>query len=162
MVKCTFTFTFYQRTTERLPSDTDNHTSRTEWIITLGKLPSESKLNSSVAIFSFWSFGNLLHHYSDHIVKIPPIHSSGWWITHYVQIIFSLGEFHNTNFCFTISNIIEVFKESVPWTKKILHLAVEFEAGEESRIAYESLYWFRLNIGLISKDLKTIMIFSAQ
>ena len=132
MVKCTFAFMFYQRTTERLPSDTDNHTSRTEWINTLGKLPSESKLNSSVAIFRFWSFGNLLHHYSDHVVKILLIHvhSSGWLITHRLQIIFSLGKFYNTNFCFTISNTIEAYEESVPRTKKIPHLAVKFEAIE--------------------------------
>ena len=130
MVQCTFTFMFYQRTTERVPSDTDNHTSRTEWIITLGKLPSKSKPNSSVAIFRFWSFGNLLHHYSDHVVKILSIHSSGWLITYRLQIIFSLGEFHNTNVSFRISNIIEVSEESVPRTKKIPHLVVKSGAIE--------------------------------
>ena len=41
----------------------------------------------------------------------------------------------------TISNNTEVYEDSVPWTKKIPHRAVKFEAGEENRIKYESLYW---------------------
>ena len=36
-----------------------------------------------------------------------------------------------------VGNNIE---EPVPQTKKILHCAVKFEAGEENRIVYESLY----------------------
>ena len=39
----------------------------------------------------------------------------------------------------TISNNIEVYEEPVPWTNKIPHCAVEFEAGEENRIVHESL-----------------------
>ena len=44
----------------------------------------------------------------------------------------------NTNVC-TLSNNIEVYEEPVPWTKKIIHRAVKFEAGEENRIVNESL-----------------------
>ena len=40
---------------------------------------------------------------------------------------------------FLISNNIKVYEKPVPRTKKIPHYAVEFEAGEENRIVYESL-----------------------
>ena len=40
----------------------------------------------------------------------------------------------------TISNNVKVYEESVPRTMKISHCAVKFEAGEENRIIYESLY----------------------
>ena len=43
---------------------------------------------------------------------------------------------------YTFSNGIQVYEEPVPWTKKIPHRAVKFEAGEENRVVYESLYWF--------------------
>ena len=39
---------------------------------------------------------------------------------------------------YTILNGTEVYDEPVARTKKILHCAVKFEAGEENRIVYES------------------------
>ena len=41
----------------------------------------------------------------------------------------------------TISNSTEVYEEPVTRTEKIPHYAVTFEAGEENKIVYESLYW---------------------
>ena len=41
----------------------------------------------------------------------------------------------------TISNNTEVYEEPVPRAKKMPHCAVNFEAGEENRIVYKSLYW---------------------
>ena len=41
---------------------------------------------------------------------------------------------------YAISNIIEVYEEPVPWTKKIPDHVVKFEAGEEDRIVHQSLY----------------------
>ena len=46
---------------------------------------------------------------------------------------------------YTISNSIEVYEERVPWTKKIPHCAVKFEASEKNRIVYESLYCYTAN-----------------
>ena len=47
---------------------------------------------------------------------------------------------------YAISNIIEVYEEPVPWTKKIPDHVVKFEAGEEDRNVNECLYlshkWF--------------------
>ena len=43
---------------------------------------------------------------------------------------------------YTICNSIEVYEDSVLRTKKILHHAIKFMAGEENRIVYESLYWY--------------------
>ena len=43
----------------------------------------------------------------------------------------------------TISNNIEVYEEPVRGAKKTHHCAVKFEAGEENRIAHESLYCFK-------------------
>ena len=42
-------------------------------------------------------------------------------------------------------NDIEAYEESVPWTKKIPLRAVKFEAGEENRIVYESLFCYSAN-----------------
>ena len=41
---------------------------------------------------------------------------------------------------YTISNNSEVNEKPASRTKKILHCAVEFMAGEENRIVYDSLY----------------------
>ena len=54
----------------------------------------------------------------------------------------------STNIC-TISNNIEVYENPVARTKKILHYAAKFEAGEEKRIVHESLY---VNSGELSSD----------
>ena len=40
----------------------------------------------------------------------------------------------------TFSNNIEVYEEPKQRTKKIPHYAVKFEAGQEKRIVYDSLY----------------------
>ena len=40
---------------------------------------------------------------------------------------------------YTIWKDIEVYDEPVPWTKKITHYIVKFEADEEYRIVCESL-----------------------
>ena len=47
------------------------------------------------------------------------------------------GYDHSTKLLYTISNNIEVYKESVPQTKNISHCAVKFEASEENRIVHE-------------------------
>ena len=57
------------------------------------------------------------------------------------QIILSKKcEHYQYNFLYTISNNIELYEEPVPRTKKIPHRAFTFEASEENRIVYESLY----------------------
>ena len=51
--------------------------------------------------------------------------------------------FYQYNFSNIISNNIEVYEEPGPQTKKINYREVKFEAHEENRICYESLYWLR-------------------
>ena len=46
---------------------------------------------------------------------------------------------------YIIWNNIEVYEEPVSRNKKILHHAVKFEAGEENRNVYESLYCYIWN-----------------
>ena len=48
------------------------------------------------------------------------------------------------------SNNIEVDEEPVSQLKKIPHCAVKYEAGEENRIVYESLYWMTCKLSLLA------------
>ena len=56
-------------------------------------------------------------------------------------------QFHSFQYklLYTILNNIEVCEEPVLRKKKIFQCAVKFEAGEENRIVYESLFCFFLN-----------------
>ena len=67
--------------------------------------------------------------------------SNGTTATKIVQFSFLFSQRKTQyKFLYTILNNIKVYEEPVPRTKNIPHREVKFEAGEENRIVYESLY----------------------
>ena len=64
-------------------------------------------------------------------------------------------------FLYTISINIEVYEDLVQRIQKIPYFAFKFEAGEENRIVYESLYWpEHVRFTLAGKEHQSLLLFT--
>ena len=77
-----------------------------------------------------------------YVAPALPVHggvSTSHLLSFYCRQIICMEHQLEYKLLYTISKNIEVYEESVPRTKKIIQRGVNFKAGEENRIVYESL-----------------------